>query len=248
VPGDSGVEFAPDPQAERLVAAVAQLATDSRAPFVLVGGLAVAARLQTFHRATQDLDAVVAEEQQRFKQGAIEAIASARIDSGTLTVAGVPVDVIDIDLDVSMDDVMGLEDGHDRLFVSGHLFAYQDATQVSLRAASATAVVSVATSRALLVSKLSAYLSSRRDSRKHSSDGLDVYELARMLIASGRAVYERDTPPVVIDSLQWAVEQIRAHPGEMVRRLAVAGRAATMPEIEALCSLVLDQVISRRPT
>lgn len=243
MPGDSTVEFAPDPQAERLVAAVAQLAADSPSPFVLVGGLAVAARLRTFHRVTQDLDAVVAEERQRFQQGAVEAIATARIDAGILTVAGVPVDVIDIDLGVPFEDILDLDDPHDRLFVAGHLFAYHDATPVALHAGRATARVNVAMARALLVSKLSAYSSARRDPRKRSSDGLDVYELARMLIAAGQAVYDRDTLPVVIDSLRWAVEQVRAHPAEMVRRLAIAGRGASVPEIEALCSLVIDQVI-----
>ncbi len=165
-----------------------------------------------------------------------------------LTVAGVPVDVIDFDLGVSFGDVMDLVDPHDRLFTAGHLFAYQDATPVAIHAGCAIALVNLATSRALLVSKLSAYLSPRRNPRKHSSDGLDVYKLARMLIAAGQPVYDRDTPPAVIDSLRWAVEQIGAHPGEMVRRLAVAGRTTSVPEIEALHSLVLAGVIGRRQT
>ena len=58
--GEDFVEFASSPQAERLVTALSDLAANAFAPFVLVGGLAVAARLRTFHRATLDLDAVVA--------------------------------------------------------------------------------------------------------------------------------------------------------------------------------------------
>jgi hypothetical protein len=238
VPGEVRVRFAADPEARRLVAAVAKL---SATPFVLVGGLAVAARLRVFHRATQDLDAVVGEERRRFEQLAVETVTGAAVSDGTLTVDGVNVDIIDIDPTVAFEDIADLDEPHDRLFVAGHLFAYRDAAAVTLIAGDRAAVVTVATTRALLVTKLGAYHSPRRDPRKHSSDGLDVYELGRILVTEA-GVYA-DVPATVPDVLRWALEKVGDHPGELVRRLAVAGRQVSGVEVEALVSLLLETTL-----
>jgi hypothetical protein len=242
VPGERTVAFAPSPEAERLVAAMAQLTAARPAPFVLVGGLAVAARLEVFHRATQDLDAVVAQERARFHDLTVEALTSARVRAGHLVVGDVPVDVIDVDLTTGYDDIARLDDPCDRLFTAGHLFAYRDAGAVELVCADAHAVVRIATPRALLVSKLHAYLSPRRRPGKAPSDALDVLELGRLLVRHDRTDFDADVPDVVRGAARWGVAEVAANPSELVRRLGLAGTKVASAEIEALLSLLDDDL------
>jgi predicted nucleotidyltransferase len=242
VPGERTVAFAPTPEAERLVAAMAELTAARPAPFVLVGGLAVAARLEVFHRATQDLDAVVAQERARFHDLTVEAVTSARVRGGHLVVADVPVDVIDVDVTTAYDDIARLDDPRDRLFTAGHLFAYRDASALELVCADARAVVRIATPRALLVSKLHAYLSPRRGPGKAPSDALDVLELGRLLVRHDRTDFDDDVPDVVRRSARWGVAEVAANPSELVRRLGLAGTKVPAAEVEALLSLLDDDL------
>jgi hypothetical protein len=242
VPGERTVAFAPSPEAERLVAAMAELTTARPAPFVLVGGLAVAARLEVFHRATQDLDAVVAQERSRFQDLTVEAIGSATVTRGQLVVGDVPIDVIDVDLTTAYDDIAALDAPLDRLFTAGHLFAYRDAGAVELVCADARAVVRIASPRALLVSKLHAYLSPRRAPGKAPSDALDLLELGRLLVRHDRTDFDADVPAVVLAAARWAVADVAAAPQELVRRLHVGGVTVPAAEVVALLSLLADDL------
>jgi hypothetical protein len=161
---------------------------------------------------------------------------------GISPVRDVPVDVIDIDSGVAFDQIAMLGEPIDRLFTAGHLFAYGDASRIDLRCSAAHAVIEVATSRALLVTKLHAYISSRRDARKHPSDAIDVIELARLLVAAH--AYGMDVPAVVRSVCRWGLEEIAALPAEMVRRLRRSGVRIEASEVAALMSLLIDNVVA----
>ena len=239
MPGDV-VEFAEGPEPERLLTALGDLA-DHGGDFVLVGGLAVAARLRTFHRATQDLDALVDEDRARFRALTVEAVAGASVENGRLFVDGVEIDIIDIDPTTAFDAIEELSEPLDRLFTAGHLFAHRDGVELVLRSGTSVAVVTVASARSLLVTKLHAYVNPRRDPRKHPSDALDVFELGRQLVTGPDDHYD-GVPDVVRASASWAVDRIGQRPDEMVRKLAATGHRVRVQEISELAALLLEDL------
>jgi hypothetical protein len=191
------VEFSGGTESTRLVTALAQLSATPEIHFVLVGGLAVAARLRTFHRATQDLDALVTAERSRFHTLTLETVTGATISDDRLSVEGVRVDVIEVDPTTTYQAIADLPEPIDRLFTAGHLYAHRDESPLTIRSSQAHATVRVATARALLVTKLHACHNPRRDPRKHSSDTLDVIQLGRQLVADDGGLAASEIPTVV---------------------------------------------------
>lgn len=241
MPGEV-VVFADGPESTRLLGALERLATMTEIDFVLIGGLAVAARLDTFHRATQDLDALIDDDRGRFQQATLRAVASARIDAGNLSVDGVTVDIIDIDPTTPYAAIAELDEPLDRLFTAAHLFAHHDASSLEIRAGNQSATLRVASPRALLVTKLHAYLSPRRAQTKRSSDALDIYALGRQLVAGTPVPAPAALPRQVATIGTWALQQVRDRPEEMVRRLATTGITARTEEVAALAEILQSDI------
>ena len=241
MPGEV-VEFSDQAESLRLVAALANLTANQSQDFVLVGGLAVAARLHTFHRATQDLDALTADERERFQALTLKAVAGASLERGKLTVDGVQVDIIDIDVTTTYTDIAEITERIDQLFTAGHLFAHHDAVLLELRSRTTAATVKVASARSLLITKLHAYLNPRRDDRKYPSDAIDVVELGRQLVASDTNSYADDVPDLVRTVATWGISQIQDRREELIRRLARSGRQVPLDEITALLDLLITDL------
>lgn len=241
MPGEV-VEFSAQAASLRLVAALANLTANQPHDFVLIGGLAVAARLHTFHRATQDLDALVTDEHDRFQALTLEGVTGAVLEHGKLTVNGVTVDIIEIDATTAFTAIAELPERIDQLFTAGHLFAHNDAVSLELRSGTRVATVKVASARSLLITKLHAYLNPQRDDRKHPSDAIDILELGRQLVASDSSSYGDDVPDLVRTVAKWGISQIRERPEELIRRLAKSGHQVPLDEIIPLLDLLITDL------
>ena len=173
-----------------LVRAAAALAAEDIPPFAVIGGVAVTVRLGKALRATADLDAVT---DQRYTPTALEILRGREdatydaADPHTITISGAEVQFQDVE-PVSDADVSHLDD-KELLYVAGHAHALAAATPVRLLAADAQieATVPVATTGALLATKLHAYLDRRRVAGpdKRPGDLWDIYNL--LLYVSGNA-------------------------------------------------------------
>jgi hypothetical protein len=164
----------------RLVQVVAKLTSVPMGPYAVIGGLAVSCRLAQAHRATGDVDTLVETTSPTALQRITAAVGHRDPDSGTLTVDGVTVDVIDTEA-ITSDDLDGI-DGPDRLFVAGHRYALESATVATVVAGTATDAPSasfpLATPAGLIGTKVHA-LQTRpdRNSPKRSTDLYDIYRL-----------------------------------------------------------------------
>lgn len=197
--GEPSVLLVGSESTTRLVAGLAQLA-EVEPRFVLVGGLAVMARLSQAHRATQDLDALVIGVD--FSR-AVAMLPGGRADEAGLSIAGVKVDTIEVVPETPWAQIAEIEAPIDRLFTAAHLWAMQTAAPLRITADAHSALVPVATVAALLATKLHAYTSPRRNPDKRPNDALDVLRLGRMLVQSG--IPSLDPPPVVAGAVGWAL-------------------------------------------
>lgn len=237
VSGEGSVVLAGSPAATRLVAALGELAAVEPS-FVLVGGLAVMARLSEAHRATQDLDTLVT------GIGFTKAVAmlpGGKSEQGVLSVGDVKVDTIEIAVDTTWDDIAGLDAPLDRLFTGAHLWAMQTATPLLIQAEDVSARVPVASTAALLATKLTAYTSPRRHPDKRPGDALDVLRLGRMLVQTDPSV--PGVPLVLADAVGWALMVWRETPSDVVRCLRMLGANAprvTEADVRALTELLLE--------
>lgn len=244
VSGEPTVLLAGSESATRLVTALHQLA-DVEPRFVLVGGLAVMARLAQAHRATQDLDTLVT------GVGFTRAVAmlpSGKVDGTKLSIAGINVDTIEVVPETTWVQIAALDTPLDRLFTAAHLWAMQTASPLRVIAGGSSALVPVANVAALLATKLHAYTSPRRNPDKQPGDALDVLELGRMLVQTGTPSI--DSPPVVAEAVGWALTGWREQPGLVIRRLRGLGRNAprvSEAEIQALANLLLDRFLPASP-
>lgn len=165
-----------------LVRAAAALEAEDIPPFAVIGGVAVTVRLGRTLRATADLDAVT---DQRYTPTALEVLRARddatydAADPHTITIAGAEVQFQDVE-PVDDADVSHLDD-KDLLYVAAHAHALAAATPVRLLAddARTEATVPVATTGALLATKLHAYLGRRRVAGpdKRPGDLWDIYNL-----------------------------------------------------------------------
>lgn len=165
-----------------LVRAAAALEAEDIPPFAVIGGVAVTVRLGRTLRATADLDAVT---DQRYTPTALEVLRARddatydAADPHTITISGAEVQFQDVE-PVDDADVSHLDD-KDLLYVAAHAHALAAATPVRLLAAETRteATVPVATTGALLATKLHAYLDRRRVAGpdKRPGDLWDIYNL-----------------------------------------------------------------------
>jgi hypothetical protein len=167
-----------------LVRAAAALEAEDIPPFAVIGGVAVTVRLGRALRATADLDAVT---DLRYTPTALEVLRSREdaaydaADPHTITISGAEVQFQDVE-PVSEADVKLLDD-KDLLYVAAHAHALAAATPVRLLASDAQieATVPVATTGALLATKLHAYLDRRRVAGPDKRPG-DLWDLYNLLL------------------------------------------------------------------
>jgi predicted nucleotidyltransferase len=222
-----------------LVDAVDALAT-AEVDFVLVGGLAVMARLATVHRATSDLDALSGDDQ--FVLVCESTIPGATRVADKLVIDDITVDAIIVDGDVSFGAIEAAVDAPlDRLFTAGHRFALDDARPIDLIGSGRRTRVLVADARALLVTKLHAYLSPRRDPAKGGSDALDLVRLGELVVRqpTGRRLTSGEVPALVAQVARWGLEAVASDPARLRRRLRSVGAPDPAP---ALLGLLLDDL------
>ncbi len=179
--GDPPIIGLPDQSTRLLEAIRAVLATGGLPPVVLIGGLAVTMRTSAMgsaHRATVDIDLVTNDA----SPTAEEVLAAAHDPTRQLTViTDVKVDFI-ATASLTDDDLNGLED-RDRLFLSGHRWAYETGQRTRLVTASSDVLeVSVATTAGLVACKSHAigYPTTRRRATKHAADLLDLLRLVEL--------------------------------------------------------------------
>ncbi len=245
MPGDplTTVAFAAGEEAALLVRALADLTGDAATDFALVGGLAVAARLSMFHRATQDLDALTTHDRDSFTDAVLATIVGASSKAGNLYVDDVRVDVIDVDAGTTYAAIAALAEPLDQLFTAAHLFAHQDSAALTLTCGDLTATVPVASARALLFMKLHAFLNPQRDTAKHSSDALDVYRLGSDLVANEhRPLTDHAIPSELCAIVTWALRNVRDRPDELTRRLAGIGIIITADQAVAITDLLIEDL------
>jgi len=146
---------------------------------VLIGGLAVVARVASADRATTDIDSIF--DAPEHAEETVELLAAAGIGRSAgpdapqrRIVDGVPVDCIDTHR-VEDRDLEGMSP-HDALFVGGHRFAYETAETVELHLGHHAVTTSVATPAGLVATKLHAALH-RRQPQKRAGDFFDLYRL-----------------------------------------------------------------------
>lgn len=239
--GEPDVELSGGAVTTRLVGALARLG-ELATSFVLVGGVAVAARLAHVHRVTTDLDALTSDDE--FEQ-AVVALPEGAMDGRKLMIGGVVIDQIPVDAEVTWEMVAALDEPIDRLFTAAHLWALRTAEPLCISAGSVSATVPVAVVPALLATKLHAYCSSRRGATKRGGDALDVFRLARLLVQTGVPGFA-DAPEPVIDAVRWAIqEQWHRDPVRFVRRLRELGsNIPPVPEADVvtLAELLLESL------
>ena len=163
-------------------------------PAALVGGLAVTIRLATVHRATNDVDTV--SEGPGPRDLALQYLGDRdAAQENRIEVDGVKVDVMETW--PLPDDIGDLPDGDlDRLFVVGHRWALDSATEVEINAVSPGGEVleagrlTVATVPALVACKLHALADRKGPSlSKRESDAADLVRLVGDLIRSGESLH-----------------------------------------------------------
>ena len=174
-----------------LIRAVAALGQSGLDGYVVVGGVAVAARLGQAHRGTTDVDAVIDEDAHPDAIEALLALSDAQPDptgAHRVRVAGTKVELIGVGPvdDRSFDGMTDMQ----TLFVATHTWALDTATSLTLVAGADSTVRAtgpIATPAALFAMKLHAIQDRRATSRpeKRSSDALDLYRLLLQLDAGG---------------------------------------------------------------
>jgi len=171
---------------------VRTLATIERggAPFALVGGLAVMARLGQRHRATEDVDtAFVASAGRDIRAVIVAAGGSAADSNGELD--GVRIDTIAVE-DIDERDALP-DDIVPRAFVTSHLWALRTATTVDVTVSSPSSVsraeILVATKSALIATKLGSY-HGRWGPRRDHKRATDLDDLFRLLATADGAALE----------------------------------------------------------
>lgn len=146
---------------------------------VLVGGLAVVARVSKADRATTDIDSVF--DVPIAGKETVEILAAAKVGEPAgadapqrRMVDGVPVDCIDTH-PVNAQDLEGLTDAQ-ALFVGSHRFACVTAEPTTLRLGDHAVESAVATPAGLIATKLHA-AQHRRQPDKQAGDLFDLYQL-----------------------------------------------------------------------
>ena len=192
MPSGSEVLLLRGPAMVGLVRAVAALTEASLSRYVVVGGVAVAARLGQAHRATADVDAVVDETTPPDAVEALLALPGVTADDPAapqrVKVAGTKVEILHVG-PLTDEDLADLPP-QQALFVAAHTWALETATELTVISADDTTVQAsapFATPAALLAMKLHA-VESRHAAAEHkrAADAFDIYRLLLDLDANGR--------------------------------------------------------------
>jgi len=196
-----------------LIRAVAAINESGLEGFVIVGGVAVAARLGQAHRATTDVDTVIDEVAHPDAIETLLALPNAQPDptgSHRVRIGGTKVEIIGVGPadDTALDGLTELQ----TLFVSAHTWALSTATPVTLVSGAEPAVQATgpfATPAALFAMKLHAIQDRRPTSRpeKRSSDALDLYRLLLQLDADGSLRADLTSAPSLLRSAVCAATQ-----------------------------------------
>lgn len=235
------VRLAGTPEVDRVLAALAVLvAADPDRHFVLAGGLGVMARIGEVHRVTLDIDAVT-DTGGDFVE-VIEGLDGTTRQGSHLFLDGVKIDVLGIQPSTRWDDIGDIDgDPQGRLFNASLLWAYQEATPLTIASSATSATVPVATARSLLVTKLSAYHSARRMAAKRSTDAADLYLLLEAC-AAGDGLFHGAVPAAVVevtrDALHDVIDNVALFQSRLRSTVTAPDVAGT--HLVALC----DQVIA----
>jgi hypothetical protein len=244
----------PGPAMVGLVQAVAALASAGLGRYVVVGGVAVSARLGQAHRATADVDTVVDETTPPDAVAALLALPAAVADptgEHRVVVGGTKVEVIAVG-PVADEDVEGLTDLQ-ALFVSAHAWALDTATDLRLVADAdpeTQATAPFATPAALVAMKLHAIQDRRaaagRD--KRSGDAWDLYRLLTDLDHDGGI--RRDLaagPSPLRTAVRAALETVLVRNATRTKGWLAAGddqmAAVTADELRYLAGPVIDALL-----
>lgn len=216
-----------------MVTALGQVVAATDSGLVLAGGLGVIARVGSPYRATADMDGVVANLWR--ETSALLAIGTATGRADRLDVAGVPLDLIEVDPSVSWGEIATIAaDNPDGFhFVAGHRFVWEEHTPIEITTGTASTVIECGSARALLAAKLGASLNPRRPSEKHASDALDVWKLLEACTTDRGNGYDLAVPlpEPVAASLVQMLRTIETEPTALLRRMR---RLTDPPDQEAV--------------
>lgn len=195
-----------------LLAALEKVLADLPRRAVLVGGLAVAARLGRVERATGDVDAVIDAPDDPPSADVLVAsgVARERISANSVLVDGVKVDLIDTFAvrDDAFEDALG---GNEH-FAAAHRFGFETASAMRLVVEHGPEItLQVAEPAGLVAMKLHAAEWRRDRERKVAGDLFDLYRLLRVFDREGEVA-----------------ATIRRHPG--LNRLCLASAEAVFIE------------------
>jgi len=246
VSGDPPLIVLPDHSNGLLEVTRTVLATPGLPDVALIGGLAVTMRVSAAgagHRATIDIDLVTVDAEPE----AVEVLADAHhAEPHPLIIDEVKVDLI-VTSAVTDDDLDGLED-KDRLFVTGHRWAFEGAEPSRLTVHGADPVaVKVATPAGLVATKSHAvgYPSSRRRATKAASDLLDLLRLVDLYNSEGQLSNELRRAPGGIGRVvaNVAHDQIVANPAAATNKMASASPAPIdVGAVEAVIETFVDEL------
>jgi predicted nucleotidyltransferase len=213
-----------------LIRAVAALGQSGLDDYVIVGGVAVAARLGQAHRATTDVDTVIDEVAHPDAIEALLARADALPDptgEHRVQLGGTKVEIIGVG-PIDDDSFKGMTELQ-TLFVASHTWALATATSLTLVAGAdptVRATAPFATPAALFAMKLHAIQDRRPTSRleKRGSDALDLYRL----------MLERDADGSLRSALTGAPAPLRYAARVAAQKVLIDGAARTRGWLSAV--------------
>jgi len=212
--GDSPIVLLGHPAAA-LVRAVGAIARAPVGPYAIVGGVAVAVRLGTAHRATTDVDTVVHDATRPAAVEVLSALSGAVRDVATehrVFLDGTKIELLEVG-DIGIGDLAGIPE-KDALFVASHAWALESATLVDVVANERPddrVTARFATSAALVAMKLHAIQDRSVTSGidKRAGDGWDIFRLLLDLDASGAVRSElANAPSALREILVGAVDRV----------------------------------------
>lgn len=226
-----------------LVHAIDLISRSQIGRFAIVGGVAVAVRLGQAHRATQDVDAVVDDQQRPTALKVLSDLPEAKMKAdGQLMIAEVKVDPIEVGAVPTEQQLAGFSE-RQALFVLGHGWALETATPVPISALGGmSAVVSApfATVSALLAMKLHA-IQDRPGARqdKRAGDAWDIHQLLTHHNARGDVARSIELAPAPLRAaVHLAAQRILIDQAERTRSwmrgLEGAGGSVGADELRAL--------------
>ncbi|WP_198955159.1 hypothetical protein [Kineosporia sp. R_H_3] len=238
-------------QLAAVVQAIAQVADSLGQPPVVVGGLAVLARLSTPHRATVDLDVVDRMLGPIPHLEVLRAVEGATAEEPAAVLLPTPLGMVKVDVlqvrQVELDHPS--DDPGDRLHASAHAWAYDTATPMTLEViGTATADVAVTTPVAepgpLIAMKLQAVMNRAAD--KQGTDLLDIVRITldpktrTVALSQIAAVDEAIARDMAVHVDFW----LRRHQARSLQWITKAGAEVTTDDLDLVAEL-LEHTLTR---